>query len=733
MKKTFIFLLVVFCYNNFSAQSRIEKKADHYYDHYSYTLAYKHYQFVKEKSTSVMRKMAFCQQFLENIPLADTLWRKVCASSDANGEDYYQYAQVLKMSGRWEESEKFLKKAQSTLNEEAKANKSFQAYEELKNLQKDNGQYVINALTINTADQDFAPYLLDSTLMFSSSRDGVFPLRNKWNGNGKPFLDLFEGKINRQDQVETVKRRTKSWRGKFHDGPVAFNSKGDYAVVTRNNGNRKNKELLGQLELFDSRLVEGVWSDLKQVELKGFEECSVGHASISKDGNTMYFVSDKKGGAGGTDVYRVTKSADGSWGLPENMGTSINSEGNELFPFAYQDDLLLFSSNGLPGIGGLDIFVAKLDNGKVRKVINAGASLNSNGDDFSIFLKSNEMKGYFSSNRSGGRGSDDIYKVTVLTPWVFDKAINILVKNTKGEPLVNAEVLVRNEKGEVIETLKTDNKGEAHALSTHWELSQLECNFPEYESAVKSFDARSVDNEGWVELVAERIPRFKIVGNVLDLKSSKGLEQVKVDFENKYSNNRSLLYTDQNGQFGLDVEKGPRIGDKIKVSISCTKKGYLPLEETFTVSLDKEGEVNINSFMDLRLEKIEVGKDLGKMLDVKPIYFDLGKSDIRPDAAAELDKIVAAMNENPTIEIELGSHTDCRGSKASNAKLSDARAKASAEYVQSRITNPKRIFGKGYGESKLVNGCACEGKKPSTCTEEEHQANRRTEFKIIKI
>lgn len=144
-------------------------------------------------------------------------------------------------------------------------------------------------------------------------------------------------------------------------------------------------------------------------------------------------------------------------------------------------------------------------------------------------------------------------------------------------------------------------------------------------------------------------------------------------------------------------------------------------------------DVVVNTSLTSSLEKIEVGKDLGKMLDVKPIYFDLGKSDIRPDAAAELDKIVAAMNENPTIEIELGSHTDCRGSKASNAKLSDARAKASAEYVQSRITNPKRIFGKGYGESKLVNGCACEGKKPSTCTEEEHQANRRTEFKIIKI
>jgi outer membrane protein OmpA-like peptidoglycan-associated protein len=490
---------------------------------------------------------------------------------------------------------------------------------------------------------------------------------------------------------------------------------------------------LGQLELYDAKLINGQWTELMKIELKGFEDCSIGHASLSADGNVMYFVSDKKGGCGGTDLYRVTRNQDGSFGLAENLGKDINSEGNEVFPFAYQGDLLLFSSNGHPGLGGLDIFVAKLDQGKVRKVINAGASLNSNGDDFSIFLKTNEMKGYFSSNRKGGKGSDDIYKVTVLTPWLFDKTINLLVKNTKGEPLANAEVLVKNDKGEVLETLRTDEKGEAHTLSTNWELAQLECNFPEYESAMKNFDARLIENDGWVELVAERIPRFRIVGNVLDLKTSKGLDQVKVNFENQQSNNRSLLYTDQSGQFGIDLEKGSKIGDKIKVSVSCIKKGYLPLEETFTVTLNKEGEVNINSFMDLRLEKIEVGKDLGKMLYVKPIYFDLGKSEIRPDAALELDKIVAFMNENPTIEIELGSHTDCRGSMASNAKLSEARAKSSAEYVQSRITNPKRIYGKGYGESKLVNGCACEGKKPSTCTEEEHQANRRTEFKIIKI
>jgi outer membrane protein OmpA-like peptidoglycan-associated protein len=119
-------------------------------------------------------------------------------------------------------------------------------------------------------------------------------------------------------------------------------------------------------------------------------------------------------------------------------------------------------------------------------------------------------------------------------------------------------------------------------------------------------------------------------------------------------------------------------------------------------------------------------------LDLNPIYYDLDKSNIRPDAKIELDKIVTIMNDNPTIEIELGSHTDCRSSYAYNIALSGRRAKSSAEYIKARITNPNRIYGKGYGESKLVNGCECEGTVKSNCSEDEHQANRRTEFRIVK-
>jgi outer membrane protein OmpA-like peptidoglycan-associated protein len=137
--------------------------------------------------------------------------------------------------------------------------------------------------------------------------------------------------------------------------------------------------------------------------------------------------------------------------------------------------------------------------------------------------------------------------------------------------------------------------------------------------------------------------------------------------------------------------------------------------------------------LDENLDKIAVGLDLAKIIDIKPIYFDLGKHAIRPDAAIELDKIVKVMNENPNMVVELGSHTDCRSSAASNMALSDRRAKASAEYIKKRITNPERIYGKGYGETQLTNGCECEGAVKSTCSEEEHQENRRTEFKIIKM
>ena len=168
------------------------------------------------------------------------------------------------------------------------------------------------------------------------------------------------------------------------------------------------------------------------------------------------------------------------------------------------------------------------------------------------------------------------------------------------------------------------------------------------------------------------------------------------------------------------------LDSKIKHSINFKQvKIFLSATEWYR----KGNEIIINN----DTVKVKLGTDLSSLIEIKPIYFDLDKYNIRKDAAEELDKIVKIMNDNPKMVIELGSHTDCRGSKAYNMTLSANRAKASAAYIKKRITNPKRVYGKGYGESKLKNGCACEGKVVSTCSDEEHQLNRRTEFIIVKM
>jgi outer membrane protein OmpA-like peptidoglycan-associated protein len=185
-----------------------------------------------------------------------------------------------------------------------------------------------------------------------------------------------------------------------------------------------------------------------------------------------------------------------------------------------------------------------------------------------------------------------------------------------------------------------------------------------------------------------------------------------------------------------DVRSGlkeNKIGDKLSYTVVLSKEGYLEKTINFAYTITSPGQINIHEILDVSMTKLDVGQDLATMIEIKPILFDLNKFNIRKDAALELEKIIKVMNQYPTMVIELGSHTDCRGSIASNTTLSDKRAKASAEYIKARITNPERIYGKGYGESKLKVDCPCEGTVKSTCSEDEHQKNRRTEFIIIRM
>ena len=222
---------------------------------------------------------------------------------------------------------------------------------------------------------------------------------------------------------------------------------------------------------------------------------------------------------------------------------------------------------------------------------------------------------------------------------------------------------------------------------------------------------------------------YTLNGSIGEKKGGAKIEGAKIEFiDPSTQEHYEMLTSDLNGNFYSTILKDKQYGDTLNYQVLVSKDGFMVQTFDFNTILGADTALHLSYL----LEKPEIGIDLAETLSLKPIYFDLDKATIRPDARIELDKIVKIMNDNPTIVIELGSHTDCRASKKYNLALSERRAKASAAYIKSRITNPNRIYGKGYGESKLVNDCECEGETKSPCSEEEHQRNRRTEFRIVK-
>jgi outer membrane protein OmpA-like peptidoglycan-associated protein len=393
---------------------------------------------------------------------------------------------------------------------------------------------------------------------------------------------------------------------------------------------------------------------------------------------------------------------------------------------------LFYSSDGNAGLGGLDIFVAQYKNEKVGKILNVGAPVNSSKDDFSFVLDDAQKNGYFASNREGGKGDDDIYSFNLLKPFSFGKTIKGKAKDKDGNSLAGTVIQLKDNDGKVIGEVTTDKDGNYNFSiedEKEFQLTGKKDDFNDGQNSVKTNPEQSEYN---VDVVLEKTPKISLYALITDSKSKEPIDGVKLTITAVNGSSVGEFTTTKSGEFSKSLD-GNKVGDQLNYTVKIEKQGYLSKTVTFTKTIDKPGQINLHEYLDVSIGKLEVGGDLAKMIDVKPIYFDLGKFNIRKDAALELDKIIKVMNEYPTMVIELGSHTDCRSSAESNMKLSDNRAKSSAEYIKKKITNPDRITGKGYGETKLLNGCVCEGAVKSTCSEDEHQKNRRTEFIIVHM
>ena len=362
--------------------------------------------------------------------------------------------------------------------------------------------------------------------------------------------------------------------------------------------------------------------------------------AFSTDGSELFFASNRPGGYGGIDLYKATKLANGDFGNAVNLGPTINTAGNELFPRPTEDGKLFFASDGHPGLGKLDLFVAEKNQDGVQVVSNLGPSFNSQADDFGIFFTDYPKAGFISSNRAGGKGDDDIYFFEDKTP--APKIVNVLLN------VFTKEVQV-------------DGK---------------EAILPRTRVVLYGEDKRQLGG---------------------DFSNAQGRVRFSLSPESDYS-----IIASRSGYFSK--------------SIPFTTKGKTPdlatlVQEVTNIVLDTTVILD-----QLILEKAIV---------LDNIYYDLNKADIRSDALPELDKLVKILRDNPTIRIELSSHTDSRSSDDYNLILSQQRAQAAVDYLVSQGITPDRLVAKGYGETQLLISNAQ--------TEEEHQTNRRTEFKVIEI
>jgi len=535
-------------------------------------------------------------------------------------QEKYKYAQSLKSVGEYKKAEQILEEIDSQSYSVFYSSDNY-----LEEIKANSGQFEIENLNINTNHSDFSSGIYKQKMIFASAKPKSSLSKNIHSWTGESFLDLFETNLDGSD----VKRLSKTVNSKFHESSATISKDGLTMYFTRNNV-VKNKVLVNRdgitlLKVYRvTRSTENdKWSNLEELPFNS-NEYSVAHPALSPDGRTLYFVSDMPGGLGMSDLYKVAITK-GGFGIPENL-RDVNTFQRETFPFVSESNELFFASDGHAGLGGLDVFKYNLSDSKVS---NLGRPINSPEDDFA-YVSRTDGTGYFSSNRHGGKGNDDVYSFVRTVPeHKCNHEVLVLVKNKNtGGLITNAEVFIKGLKNK--STFTTDVNGSV------------------------------------------RIP----ISCVADL----SLTGSKIDFEPGYAN-KTIGKADE-GVSEIIIELTPK---------EIITKG----EEVF---------VNIN-----------------------PIYFDFDKWNIRPDAAEELDKVVAVMQKYPQIIIESGSHTDSRGSDKYNIVLSSKRAQATLDYIIAKGIDKGRITGKGYGEKQLTNKCS-NGVK---CSKAEHQDNRRTEFIIL--
>ena len=622
------------------AQKIAEKNADKKYEQFAYINAIKTYERIAKKgykSEEMFKKLGNSYYFNADLEQARKWYDELFyLTQDVDSEYYYRYAQTLKASGEYAKADEMLLKfsEKSGADSRAKLFNSNRNY--LSEIKANSGRYKIEDAGINTKYSEYGGAYYGNKLIFTSARDTGFLFQRKHKWSNQYFTKLYAAELVSDTTLGKPVKFANKIRIPFHEATPIFTKDGQTMYFTQNNylkGKKgKNSEKITLLKIYKAKLIDKEWNNVEELPFDS-DNYSVGHPALSPDEKTLYFASDMPGTKGQSDIFKCTIDEEGNYGIPENLGSKINTEGRESFPFISEENELYFASDGHPGLGGLDIFVVEIaKDGTFKKVKNIGETANSSDDDFGFLINSETRRGFLTSNREGGKGLDDIYQFL--------------------------------------------------------ETKSLRCN-------------------------------QELSGIVTDLESGIILPNTKVSlFDDKFKLLTTFL-SDTNGHYQFEVEC------ENDYYIRAEKVEYTTFEKRINIP-NETGKTEIPIQLEKTIKAVKNGDDLAKTFGIKIIYFDLDKSNIREDAAIELEKILDVMIENPTIKINIKSHTDSRASFEYNDQLSERRAKSTLEWLVKNGIDTGRLTAKGYGEGELVNKCSDD----VPCSEEEHQANRRSEFII---
>ncbi len=629
---TSIFLFLISCSTFKRAEKKFEKgEFDSAIDLYQQALK------KNDNPAQALFSIAESYRLSNRLEIAEPYYSAAIDSGYAEDEVFYNYSLSLKANSNYDKAKEVLESyLVDANNPEIKRLAEFQ----LKNLYnideilEDQTFYTVKNLEeINTPAAEYSPFFHDKELYFTSTRDDDGKV---YKATGDNYSDIYKVKSRGANVDTTTIEKLPpiiNWSD-ANEGSVAIGPRGRTMVFAR--GNTGKRKGLNDVNLYITRYRNGKWSEPELMKINDPNAWNSTPA-FSEDGLTLYFASTREGGFGGVDLYSATVNSRGQWGNVRNLGDKINTPEDEMFPSTSQDGKLYFSSNGHPGLGKLDIFVAERKGGKIT-ISHLGKPMNSNKDDFAVFLYSPD-RGFFSSDRPGGKGRDDIYTFKNEDP-----------------------------------DLKIVNYYLAGETTTH--------NAEDKEVILPGVNVRMFSQDSI------------LLGEIL---------------------------TGQDGKFNF------RVSEEENYFIIAEKDNYFTTRKTFSTKGKTLDKSKLTSLITNKVFETEILLEeiiLDKAFELENIYYDFDSANIRADAAKELDKLVTILKDNPPIKIELSSHTDARGEAAYNQELSKRRAESAVAYIISQGIDPSRIKARGYGESQLII--------ENAQTEEEHETNRRTEFKVTE-